>query len=326
MVKEYKSDIEIAQEAVMLPIKEVAKKLDIEEDDLELYGKYKAKLSDEFARKIENNKDGKLVLVTAINPTPAGEGKTTTTVNLGVGLINQGYKVLLIDADPQGDLTTSLGWYNNDDMQHTLASLIGSVIQDKEYDISEAILHHAEGMDVIPSNIELADMETQLVTTMNREATVKRIIDGIKDEYDYILIDCMPSLGMITVNALTASDTVIIPVQAQFLPAKGMTSLLTTINKVNKHLNPNLEIEGVLITLADRRTNLSKQTANMIRCNFGEHIKVFDVEIPVAVKAAETSAHGASILKYDAKGTVAQAYSELAKEVGSNGWMGYYKA
>ena len=255
-----------------------------------------------------------------------GVGKTTTTVSLGVGLINQGYKVLLIDADPQGDLTTSLGWYNNDDMQHTLASLIGSVIQDKEYDINEAILHHAEGMDVIPSNIDLADMETQLVTTMNREATVKRIIDGIKYDYDYILIDCMPSLGMITVNALTASDTVIIPVQAQFLPAKGMTSLLTTINKVNKHLNPNLEIEGVLITLADRRTNLSKQTANMIRSNFGDHIKVFDVEIPVAVKAAETSAHGASILKYDAKGTVAQAYSELAKEVGSNGWMGYYKA
>ena len=258
-----------------------------------------------------------------------GVGKTTTTVSLGVGLVNQGYKVLLIDADPQGDLTTSLGWYDNDNMQHTLSSLIDMVIHDKSYDfpndINQAILHHAEGMDVIPANIDLADMETQLVTTMNREATIKRIIDGVRDNYDYILIDCMPSLGMITVNALTASDSVIIPVQAQFLPAKGMTSLITTINKVNKYLNPNLEIEGVLSTLSDRRTNLSKQTANMIRSNFGEYLKIFDIEIPVAVKAAETSAHGASILKYDAKGTVAKAYSELAKEVGDNEWkwMGY---
>ncbi len=248
-----------------------------------------------------------------------GVGKTTTTISLGVALARQGKRVLLVDADPQADLTNSLGWYNSDDMTVTLSSMLEGVIHDKEPDVKEAILHHAEGVDIIPANIELSSVETQLVTTMSRERSLKHILEGVSNDYDYTLIDCMPSLGMITINALTAADSIIIPVQAQYLPAKGMTQLLQTVSKVKRYLNPNLDIEGVLITLKDGRTNLAKETSNMLRSNFGQMLNIFETEIPVATKAAETSAHAKSIFEYDPAGTVAAAYDKLGKEVTDNG-------
>lgn len=248
-----------------------------------------------------------------------GVGKTTTTISLGVALARQGKRVLLVDADPQADLTNALGWYNSDDMTVTLSSMLEGLIYDKEPDARGSILHHAEGVDIIPANIELSSVETQLVTTMSRERSLKHILDSVNNDYDYTLIDCMPSLGMITINALTAADSLIIPVQAQYLPAKGMTQLLQTVSKVKRYLNPNLDIEGVLITLKDGRTNLAKETSNMLRSNFGQMLNVFETEIPVATKAAETSAHAKSIFEYDPAGTVATAYDKLGKEVMDNG-------
>ena len=191
--------------------------------------------------------------VIAIANQKGGTGKTTTTVNLGIGLAREGKKVLLVDADPQGDLTTSLGW----------------IVADREMDSHAGILHHEEGVDLIPSNIELAGLEVMLVNAMSRELTLKNYLNEVKNGYDYVLIDCMPSLGMLTINALAASDSVIVPVQAQYLPAKGMTQLMKTIGKVQRQINPALKVDGVLLTLADMRTNLARVTAESIRQNYG---------------------------------------------------------
>ena len=161
-----------------------------------------------------------------------GVGKTTTTVNLGVGLAMQGKKVLLIDADPQGDLTTCLGWKDTDNLGITLATKLTDVINETMNDPTVGILHHDEGVDLVPANLELSAMEFNLVNAMSRETALRNYLSEVKDKYDYILIDCMPSLGMVTINALSAADSVIIPVQAQYLPAKGMTQLVQTISRV----------------------------------------------------------------------------------------------
>lgn len=263
-----------------------------------------------------HSKNGRII---AICNQKGGVTKTTTTANLGIGLARTGKKVLLVDADPQGDLTTALGWNNPDELTVSLATLMGKTMQDEPLAENEGILHHKENVDIIPSNIELSAMEMALITTMSREMTLKNCLSQIRDKYDYILIDCMPSLGMITINALTAADSVIIPVQAQYLPAKGMTQLLQTITRVKKHINPNLKIDGVLLTLIDSRTNLAKTTENAIRTNYGGILKIFDAVIPLAVKAAETSAVGKSIFTYDPSSKVATAYEQLTKEVLSNG-------
>ena len=165
-----------------------------------------------------------------------GVGKTTTTVNLGVGLAMQGKKVLLIDADPQGDLTTCLGWRDSDSLSVTLTEKLQAIISEQEQNPFDGILQHKEKADLVPSNLSLSSLEMTLVTAMSRESVLKNYLSLVKDKYDYVLIDCMPSLGMITFNALTAADSVIIPVQAQYLPAKGMTQLLGTIAKVRKHM------------------------------------------------------------------------------------------
>lgn len=227
----------------------------------------------------------------------------------------QGKKVLLVDADPQGDLTVSLGWKDNDNLSITLANKIMDFIQDKNSSHDDVVLHHAEGVDLIPANLELSALELSLVNAMSREVALKGYLNTVKDKYDYILIDCMPSLSMITVNALSSADSVIIPVQAQFLSAKGMQQLVQTIAKVKRQINPHLKIDGVLFTLVDGRTNLAKSTQDAIKFAYGKNVKIFNTNIPIAIKAAETSSKGKSIYTYAPKSTVAQAYEELTKEV-----------
>jgi chromosome partitioning protein len=253
--------------------------------------------------------------ITAICNQKGGVTKTTTTANLGVGLAMQGKKVLLVDSDPQADLTTALGWPNQDALPMTLADIMEKSMQDEDFNHRSAILRHDEGVDLIPSSIELSGMEMSLVNAMSREYTLKGYLDQIKHDYDHIIIDCPPSLSMLTINALAAADGVIVPVQAQYLPAKGMTQLMRTIGKVRKQINPHLKVDGVLLTLADMRTNLARMTADALRQQYGSMLKIYKTFIPVAVKAAEISAAGQSIFAYDKGSKVAQAYAEFTKEV-----------
>ena len=248
-----------------------------------------------------------------------GTGKTTTTVNLGIGLARLGKKVLLVDADPQGDLTTCLGWRDNDGLTTTITDKLSEIMREENTDPQSGILHHEENVDLLPANLELSAMEMMLVTTMSRETVMRNYLSKIKDNYDYVLIDCMPSLGMVTLNALAAADSVIIPVQAQYLPAKGMTQLMQTIGKVKQHINPSLKIDGILLNIVDNRTNLAKSTADALRQNYGSVIKIYRSSIPMAVKAAEVASKGVSIYKYEPNSPAAKAYAEFAKEVSADG-------
>ena len=182
-----------------------------------------------------------------------GTGKTVTTENLGIGLANEGKKVLLVDFDPQGSLTISLGFPKPDEMYPTISDMLGKVIQERTVDSKEAIINHQEGIDLIPANIELSGLEVSMVNLMSRETVLKQYLKDLKQQYDYILLDCMPSLGMLTVNALAAADSVLIPVQAQYLSVKGLEQLLMTVSKVRRQINPQLRIEGILMTMVDIR-------------------------------------------------------------------------
>lgn len=244
-----------------------------------------------------------------------GVGKSTTAVNLGAGLARLGKKVLLVDADSQANLTAMLGWQQPDELPTTFATILDQIIEDTPPKPSTAILHHKEGMDLMPSNLELAGSETSLFNTMSRETVMRAALHECKKSYDYILIDCSPSLGMLTVNALTAADEVIIPVQSHYLPVKGLEQLLVTVSRTRRRLNPDLKIGGILMTMTENRTNFSREVSQLVRESYGSEIHVFKTEIPRGIKAAEMSAEGSSIYAFEPKSNVAIAYANFTKEV-----------
>lgn len=235
-----------------------------------------------------------------------GVGKTTTAASLGIGLSRQGKKVLLIDADAQGNLTQMLGWSQPDELSPTLSTLMEKIIAEQPITPGEGILHHQSGVHLVPANIELLALEVTLVNTMSRETVLRQYLSTVADRYDYALIDCMPSLGMLTINALTAADSVIIPVQAQYLPAKGLEQLLRTITRVKRQLNPKLEVDGIMLTMVDSRTTLAREINALVRKTYGGH--VFASEIPRSIKAAEISVENKSIYDHDRSGKAAVAY------------------
>ena len=238
--------------------------------------------------------------VIVIGNQKGGVGKTTTTSNLGIGLAKKGKKVLLIDADAQGSLTASLGFQEPDKLDVSLATIMANIINEEDMEPDYGILKHDEGVDLMPGNIELSGLEVSLVNVMSRELVLRTYIEQQKERYDYILIDCMPSLGMITINAFASADSILIPVQAAYLPVKGLEQLIKTIGKVKRQINPKLEIEGILLTMVE---------------NYGSKVRIFENSIPMSVRAAEISAEGVSIYEHDPNGKVANAYQSLTEEV-----------
>jgi len=234
--------------------------------------------------------------VIALTNQKGGVGKTTTAVNLGVSLVQQGKKVLLIDADAQANLTMALGYNRPDDIPITLSTVMQNIIDYKTLDVSQGIIHHREGVDLLPSNIELSGFEVRLINAMSRERVLKTYVNEVKKNYDYVLIDCMPSLGMITINALAAADSVIIPTQPHYLSAKGLELLLRSVSMVKRQINPKLRIDGILMTMVMPRTNISKEITATVKSAYGKKIKVFDTEIPHSIRAVEATAEGKSTL------------------------------
>lgn len=250
--------------------------------------------------------------IIAITNQKGGVGKTTTSVNLSACLAYLGKKVLLIDIDPQGNTTSGVGVNKGE-----IPSCIYDVLIDDE-NIKHVIKQSKiENLDVVPATISLAGAEIELVSTISREVRLKHALQNVKDEYDFIIIDCPPSLGLLTINALTASDAVIIPVQCEYYALEGLSQLLSTVRLVQKHLNPQLTIDGVLLTMLDARTNLGLQVIEEVKRYFQD--KVYKTIIPRNVRLSEAPSHGEPIIIYDPKSRGAEVYLELAREVIKNG-------
>ncbi|MCL2222689.1 MAG: AAA family ATPase [Oscillospiraceae bacterium] len=267
---------------------------------------------------MHNDKTSACRVISCVNQ-KGGVGKSVTSTNLGIGLARMGQKVLIADLDSQASQTISLGWKMPDELPVTITAQLSKVIENKPLNPLDGILSHAEGVDLMPSSIELSSLEMRMMNTMSREFILREYLSVLKPHYDAIVLDCPPTLGLMTVNALTASDSVIIPVQPEYLSVVGMTQLFDTIGQVQKHINPELRIEGVLITLANMRTNLAKNTLSIIQDAYGGGVHIFPHPIPYSTKVKEASAAGKSIFEYDKKGNAAYAYGQLAKEVYQNG-------
>ena len=253
--------------------------------------------------------------VIAIGNNKGGVAKTTTAVNLAKGLADAGKRVLLIDADPQGNATAAVGYDEPDSIEINLATVMIKEIKDEDMEPGFGILEIEGGFDVLPGNIELSELESVLVNVMDRERVLKQYITMVKPMYDYILIDCAPSLGTITTNAFVAADSVLIPVQASYMPVKGLEQLVKHITRIRKHINYDLEIEGILLTMVDSRSNFAKDIIEMVQNSYGHKVRVFKEFIPRSVRAEESTAEGVSVFEYDPKGKVALAYHALTEEV-----------
>lgn len=249
-----------------------------------------------------------------------GVGKTTTCANLGIGLAQAGKKVLLVDCDPQASLSISLGIRQPDKLPFTLPDALAQILMDDQPGAEERkkdhqLVIHPEGVELVPSDIRLSAIEVSLVNAMSRETVLRQYLQTFKGQYSHILLDCPPTLGMLTINALAAADRVIIPVQAEYLPAKSLEQLLQTVNKVRRQINPDLKIDGILLTMVDNRTNLARETSALLRDTYGTQIKVFSTEIPHSVRAKESASKGKSIFAHEPAGKVAEAYENLTQEV-----------
>ena len=253
--------------------------------------------------------------IIAIANQKGGVGKTTTAVNLGAALAKQGNRVLLVDADPQGDLSTYLGTRTLGKDDISLANMMNRVIEGNDHIGMEGVRQQEEGVSYIPSDIDLANIELRLTSVMGRESVLKETLEPFQNQFDYCLIDCMPSLGLLTIGALSCADSVLIPVQAQHFSLKGLQGLVRSIRMVQKRINPKLRYEGIVMTMVDVRTNLSKQVCKGLRREYGTHIPIYNSEIPVSTRTAESSASGHSVLVYVPSGKASRAYQELAKEV-----------
>lgn len=246
--------------------------------------------------------------IIAITNQKGGVGKTTTTVNLGACLATLGKKVLLVDIDPQGNTTSGVG-INKADVAHCIYDVLINDVHPKDAIADTAI----EQLKIIPATIQLAGAEIELVPTISREIRLKKSLQLVQHLFDYILIDCPPSLGILTVNSLTASDSVIIPIQCEYYALEGLSQLLNTVRLVQKHLNTSLQIEGVLLTMFDARTNLGIQVIEEVKKYFQQ--KVYRTVIPRNVRLSEAPSHGQAIITYDPRSKGAEVYLELAKEV-----------
>lgn len=257
--------------------------------------------------------------VIALTNQKGGVGKTTTAVNLGVSLAKQGKTVLLVDADAQANLTMALGYTKTDNLPITLSDIMQDIIDGKSVDVQESILHTDEGVDLLPSCVELAGVETTLIDTRNRESVLKACISEVKKNYDYVLIDCVPALGMLTINALAAADSVVIPNQPHYFSIKGQEQLLRSVSRVKRKINPNLRIDGILMTMVMPRTKITQTVIATVKNAYGRNIRIFDTQIPFSIRAVEATAEGKSIFAYDKSGKVAAAYEQFGKEVADIG-------